>query len=316
MKKMKLGNDYIPGIAIGTWSWGTGFNGGDKVFGNTYQYDELYPVFKYAVENHLVLWDTAAIYGMGASESILGECIKSSSNIIISTKFSPLGLQGKKAMEHSFNKSVLRLNQPILDIYWIHNPSNVRKWTNQAILLHKAGKIKHIGVSNHNLQQVKEASLILEKNGLHLDAVQNHYSLLYRTSENTGLLDWCNKNETRFFAYMVLEQGALSNKYNSSNPFPSGSRRSKNFSPTKLAKIEPLIKYMTTIGEKYKADASQVAIAWALSKGTIPLVGATTTSQIDSLLHAEKIILSQEEIALLEETAYNTSVTTKTSWEK
>lgn len=315
MRTTQLGKDTIPAIAIGTWSWGTGMNGGDKVFGNSYGFEELLPVFQCGVENGLTLWDTAAVYGMGASETILGKCIGQSENVIVSTKFSPIPLQTKKAMMSSLIKSSGRLNRKVMDIYWIHTAVNVKKWTTEAIELYKAGKIKHIGVSNHNLEQVREASKILEANGLHLDAVQDHYSLLYRQPEEEGLIEWCKANHTCFFAYMVLEQGTLTGKYGKSNPFKDKTRRAKAYPPETLGKLEPLINCMKTIAVKYNADVSQIAIAWSIGKGTIPLVGATKVAQIQSICKADEITLSQSEMTLIEQTASQTGVITKAGWE-
>ncbi len=315
MRTTQLGKDTIPAIAIGTWSWGTGFNGGNKVFGNSYGFEELLPVFQCGVEKGLTLWDTAAIYGMGASETILGKCIGQSENIIVSTKFSPMPMQSKNAMMKSFIKSSERLNRKSIDIYWIHTASNVKKWTNQAVDLYKAGKIKHIGVSNHNLEQIREASKILESNRLHLDAVQNHYSLLYRQPEEEGILEWCKANHTCFFAYMVLEQGALTGKYSESNPFKARTRRAKAYPAETLGKLKPLISCMQTIADRYAADVSQIAIAWSMGKGTIPLVGATKADQIQSICKADEITLEQSEIVLIEQAALQTGVSTKAGWE-
>lgn len=316
MRTVQLGKDTIPAIAIGTWSWGTGINGGNKVFGNSYGFEELFPVFKSGIEKGLTLWDTAAVYGMGASEAILGRCIEQFENIIVSTKFTPVAIQSKKALMKSFNKSMERLNREIIDIYWIHNPSNIEKWIEQAVGLYKAGKVKHIGVSNHNLKQVKEASKILEAHGIHLDAVQNHYSLLYRKSEREGILEWCKGNATCFFAYMVLEQGALTGNYSVSNLFKGRSRRAKAFPAETLGKIEPLINTMQKIADKHYADVSQIAIAWAIKKDTIPLVGATKVSQIESISRADKIILKQREMELLEQAALSTGISVKAGWER
>lgn len=85
--------------------------------------------------------------------------------------------------------------------------------------------IKMIGVSNHNLAEIKEANEILKEAGLKLGAVQNHYSLLNRSSEDSGILEYCKENDIIFFSYMVLEQGALSGKYDTTHPFPEGSDR-------------------------------------------------------------------------------------------
>lgn len=288
MRLVELGADKIPAVAIGTWSWGTGLNGGNRIFGNSYGFEELLPVFKYGVQKGLTLWDTAAVYGMGASEAILGACIKQYSDIIISTKFTPFGIQRKNAMIKSFGKSTKRLNLKSINIYWIHNASNVNKWTRQAVDLYKTGKVRHIGVSNHNLAQIRETSDILE---------------------------WCKGNDTRFFAYMVLEQGALTGKYSAINPFKPGTKRAKAFPVETLHKLAPLNDCMETIAEKHCAEASQVAIAWAIGKGTIPLVGATKIPQIESISKADKIILDKSETERIEQAALKTGVIAKASWE-
>ena len=86
MEKMKL-----PSIALGTWSWGVGFAGGNQVFGNNLGVNELKPVFDAAMAGGLNLWDSAVVYGMGASESLLAAFTKEHNreDVLISTKFTP-----------------------------------------------------------------------------------------------------------------------------------------------------------------------------------------------------------------------------------
>jgi aryl-alcohol dehydrogenase-like predicted oxidoreductase len=88
-----------------------------------------------------------------------------------------------------------------------------------------------VGVSNHNLAEIKQADAILREHGLRLGAVQNHYSLINRSSEDSGILDWCRENDVVFFSYMVLEQGALSGKYDTTHPMPEGSARAATYNP-------------------------------------------------------------------------------------
>lgn len=316
MKYIKIKNKEMPAIAIGTWSWGTGLNGGNIVFGNEYHEEDLRPVFKKAMEKGFILWDTAPVYGMGASEKIIGEFIKEEKDVIISTKFTPLGIQTKSAMRRSLDKSMKRLGIENTEIYWIHNANNVEKWTNEIVPLMKCGKVKYVGVSNHNLEEIKLAASILEKEGLQLSAVQNHYSLLYRFSEETGIIEWCQKNEVAFFSYMTLEQGALSGKYNVNNPFKRRTRRGKAFNVEVLRKLENLIDVMSQIGNKYKAQPAQIAMAWAIAKGTIPIIGVTKEAHIDDANLALDIKLEQNEIIILEKSARETGIVIKGSWEK
>lgn len=315
MRYIKMKNEQVPTIAMGTWSWGTGINGGDQIFGNEYKEEDLRPVFKKAVKHGFTLWDTAAVYGYGASETILGNFIKEEKDVIISTKFTPLDGQ-VQSMENSLNGSMERLGKNYIDIYWIHNPKNVEKWTKEIIPLVKMNKIKHIGVSNHNLDEIKLAVSILEKEGLELSAVQNHYSLLYRESEEAGIIDWCHNNNIVFFSYMVLEQGALTGKYNANNPFKRETRRGEEFNIEVLKKLEGLKDVMQKIGEKYKVEQSQVAIAWAIAKGTVPIIGVTKEFHIDSALSAVNLKLEANDINMLEKVAMDTGISIKGAWEK
>lgn len=313
MKKVKLQNEMIPPIALGTWSWGTGQGGGDAIFGNHLTAEDLKPVFDAAMKAGLHLWDTATVYGMGASESILGEFTKGRDDVLLSTKFTP---QLGGPVEDRLNSSLDRLGADQTDIYWIHNPLDVKRWTPELIPLMKSGKVKYAGVSNHTLEEIQLAQSILSEEGLEISAVQNHYSLLYRSSEEAGIIDYCNENNIVFFSYMVLEQGALTDKYNAKNPLPNGTRRGAAFDKDVLAKLEGLIHVMKEVGNHHNANSAQVAIAWAIAKGTVPIIGVTRTAQIADAVKAAEITLTAQEIHDLEAAAKETGIVIKGEWEK
>lgn len=314
---VKIKNEIIPAIALGTWSWGTGDSGGDAIFGNHLTENDLKPVFEAAMAAGFNLWDTAAVYGMGASESILGSFTKDRNDVLISAKFTPQMAGGSDyAVEELLEGSLSRLGKDHADIYWIHNPADVEKWTKKLIPLMKNGKVKHAGVSNHNLEEIKLAASILAEEGLSLSAVQNHYSLLYRSSEEAGIIDYCIANDIVFFSYMVLEQGALTDKYSAQQPFPSDTRRGQAFEPDTLSKLESLIHVMRTIGGKYQASTAQIATAWSMAKGTVPIIGVTKTSHIEDAIKAAKVQLTMEEIKELEAAAKETGVEIRGSWEQ
>lgn len=258
-------NKILPKIALGAWSWGVGTAGGDQVFGNYLSADDLKPVFKKAMEHGLCLWDTAAVYGEGSSERILGNFVKgvSREDVILSTKFTPqIASASPDAMQEMIDGSKERLYTDIIDIYWIHNPMDVEKWTPDIIPLAKSGQIKAIGVSNHNLAEIRRANEILAAEGLKISAVQNHYSLLHRSSERAGILDYCKENGITFYSYMVLEQGALTGRYTEENPFPAGTGRGDSYNPH-LKKLSALIHEMEIVGTRFDANPAQVATAWA-----------------------------------------------------
>ncbi|WEG14744.1 aldo/keto reductase [Pullulanibacillus sp. KACC 23026] len=315
MNKVQMKKDKIPPIALGTWSWGSGVNGGDAVFGNSLSEKELKPVYVAAMQAGFNLWDTAAVYGMGASETILGSFIKEqgASQVILSTKFTP-GFS--EDVEGSLNDSLNRLGVDHTDIYWIHSPKDVDRWTAELISLMKSGKVKHAGVSNHNLEEIKRAAAILNKEGFELSAVQNHYSLIYRSSEEAGIIDYCNQHGLVFFSYMVLEQGALTDKYSAVNPFKAGTRRGDAFNSEVLRDLTPLIELLKEMGQQHNVDAAAISIAYALAKGTVPIIGVTKTKHIDGAVAAANVSLSEEEIHKLEAAAKATGVEIKGAWEK
>lgn len=304
-------------IVLGTWSWGAGFAGGDQVFGNNLGVEELKPVFDEAMANGLNLWDSAVVYGMGASETVLSTFTKNCKreDVLISTKFTPqIAGDTENPVADMLAGSLERFATDYIDIYWIHNPADVERWTPYLIPLVKSGKVKRIGVSNHNLAQIKRAEDILSKKDVHISAVQNHYSLLYRSSEKAGILDWCKENGIEFWSYMVLEQGALSGKYDTAHPLPAGSQRGETYNPM-LPQIERLVEAMRTIGDKYGISPAQVALAWAIAKGTTPIIGVTKPVQVQDAVQAMKVSLTADEMQELEAVAEDTGVDTRGSWE-
>lgn len=311
-------NTEMPKIALGAWSWGAGAAGGDQVFGNHLSEKDLKPVFDKAMELGLNLWDTAAVYGEGTSESILGNFVKDipRENVIISTKFTPQIEDGTpEAMQHMLDGSKERLHTDVMDIYWIHNPMDVERWTPDLIPLAKSGQIRTIGVSNHNLSEIKRAAKILSSAGLKISAVQNHYSLLHRSSEKAGILEYCRENGITFYAYMVLEQGALTGRFDTAHPFPEGTGRGEAYNPH-LKELETLVNELRRVGEKHNASPAQIATAWAIARGTVPIIGVTKVRQAEEAAEAAQIILTEEEVLRLEKLGDEAGVDTLREWEK
>lgn len=304
----------FPKIAMGAWAWGDK----DCYFGNTMDNQDFRPIFKTAIENGLNLWDTATAYGNGASEEILGSFIKEfkREDIIVSTKFTPqMAAMYDNSVEKMCEASLKRMELDYIDIYWIHNAVGAPHWTQQLIPLLQSGKVKSVGVSNHNLAEIKEADNILKNAGFKISAVQNHYSLLNRTSEYGGILDYCKENNISFWAYMVLEQGALSGKYDSQHPFSEGSARAQKYNPL-LPQIEKVIQFIRPIAEHHNASVAQIVTSWAINKGVLPIIGVTHEAQVKDAAQTAKITLSNDEINNIEQAADSLGISTIREWEK
>ncbi|MBB3289677.1 MULTISPECIES: aldo/keto reductase [unclassified Rhizobium] len=315
---MTIDNLKTPTVALGTWAWGDSGETGNGYFGSSLTQAGLEEVADRAHAAGFTLWDTAIVYGMGRSETVLGEVLKryARSGYQLSTKFNPrIAATGDDPVADMLERSLANLGTDYIDLYWIHNPADVPRWTPHLIPLLKSGKVKHVGVSNHNLREIKLADQILGEAGFRVEAIQNHYSLLYRSCEHTGILDYCRDQGIPFFAYMVLEQGALTGKYSLETPLPEGSSRAKIYNGM-LAQLKPLTDKLASIGEKQRAAAPDIATAWAIAKGTTPIIGVTKPHHVDGLVRASGITLTGDDIAELETLADAANVNTRGFWEQ
>ena len=305
----------LPKIALGAWAWGN-----DGTFGQNFSSDNLKPIFDCAMKNGLNLWDTAYAYGMGTSEKILAEFIKGlpRDKYIISDKFTPqcADNKSKTPFKDMIEMQLKLMNLQNFDIYWIHNVWEAPKWIEELGKYFKGKKnVPLIGVSNHNLKEIKQANDILKKYGLKLSAVQNHFSLINRSSEDSGILKYCKENNIHFFSYMVLEQGALSGKYDTKNPMPKDSARGKVYNPV-LDKLEVLNVELKKLADKYKVKIAQIPMAWAIAKGTLPIIGVTKTEHIDDAVKAMNVKLTKAEMDSLEKCADGLGLNLIRFWEK
>ncbi len=305
----------LPKIALGAWAWGN-----DGTFGGALTSDTLRPIFDTAMANGLNLWDTAYAYGMGTSEKVLVGFVKElpRDSYLISDKFTPQCVNGSSptAMKDMIEMQLGLMELDRFDIYWIHNVWDAPKWTTElAKYFEGKDKVPLIGVSNHNLSEIKQAADILAAHGLKLSAVQNHYSLLNRSSEDSGILDYCRENGITFFSYMVLEQGALSGKYDTAHPMPEGSGRAATYNPV-LDKLEILNDTLGRIADKYGVGIAQIPVAWAIAKGTLPIIGVTKTSHVEDAVKAANITLTADEVSELEATADSLGLNVVRMWEK
>ena len=305
----------LPKIALGAWAWGN-----DGTFGSSLTAEQLRPIFDTAMKNGLSLWDTAYAYGMGTSEKVLAAFLADleEGSYFVSDKFTPQCADPESATAFGdmieMQLDLMKLDH--FDIYWIHNVWDAPKWTEEmAKYFEGKDNVPVLGVSNHNLAEIKQANEILKSHGLKLGAVQNHYSLINRSSETSGILDYCKENDIVFFSYMVLEQGALSGKYDTANPMPEGSARADAYNPV-LDKIEILNAALKKLADKYNVEIAQIPIAWAIAKGTLPIIGVTKEKHVEDAVKAANIALTEEETAELEKLADSLNINTIRFWEK
>ena len=304
----------LPKIALGAWAWGN-----DGTFGGNTTAETLRPIFDTAMANGLNLWDTAYAYGMGTSEKVLAGFLKDlpRESYLVSDKFTPQCANGKPtAMADMIEMQLGLMGLDRFDIYWIHNVTDAPHWTEELAKFYEGkDNVPLLGVSNHNLAEIRQANEILKAHGLKLSAVQNHFSLINRSSEDSGILDYCKENGITFFAYMVLEQGALSGKYDTKHPMPEGSARAETYNPM-LPKLEVMNEALRKLADKYNVQPAQIPVAWAIAKGTLPIIGVTKTQHVEDAVRAANVTLTAEETAELEKLADSLELNVIRFWEK
>lgn len=310
-----MSNITYPKIALGAWAWGN-----DGTFGGGLSADDVRPVFDAARAAGLNLWDTAFAYGMGTSEKTLASLLADlpRESYLVSDKFTPQCSDpaSETPVADMISQQLDLMGLDRFDIYWIHNTVGAPRYTEElARYFEGRDDAPVIGVSNHNLAEIRQADEILRAHGLRVGAVQNHYSLINRSSEDSGILAWCRENDASFFAYMVLEQGALTGKYTTANPMPADSARGETYNPI-MDRLEVLNSEIARIAEAHGVKPAQVPVAWAVAKGTLPLVGVTKVGQVEDAADAAEVKLSADEVADLERVADSLGLDVIRFWEK
>ncbi len=281
-----LGNTNIavPPLCLGTWSWG------DTLFwnyGKQYGEAEVEAAFQVALEAGVNFFDTAEVYGNGVSEELLGRFMKKTAQpVIIATKYGPMPwrLWGNSVKE-ALAASLKRLQVEQIALYQVHWPFTFLM--SQETLLNaladevQQGRILSVGVSNYSADEMKKATEILGNRGIPLATNQVRYSLLTRQIESKGILDTARQLNVTLLAYSPLAQGLLTGKYSPKNP-PVGARQfDSRFNQNGLEKIEPVMKLLREIGEKYGKTPAEVALNWINAQsGVIAIAGVKTADQV------------------------------------
>ena len=280
-----------PKAVIGTNAWGGSLYG--KAIRGSYVEDSVIKdAMKEAKRNDLLIFDLARDYGLGKAQKMIGEF--GTEDIIISSKYTPFTHYKKGCVRKSFEKDLKDFKREYIDIYWLHLPTDIEDHLNEIIDICKEGRIKHVGVSNFTLEECKKAKDILEREGIGLYGVQNHFSVICREWESNGLLDWCRLNNISFWGWAVLEEGLLVDPR-----IPKKSTMGSAFKK-RVKKLSGVYDTMIGIADRRGIKVPQVAIAYCSTKGVVPMCGCRKPSQVEELEEASSIILTDEEISELE----------------
>ena len=301
---------HISTIGLGTWAMG----GGDWQFGWGPQDDQdSIAAIHEALDTGINWIDTAAIYGHGRSEEIVGKAIAGRrDSLVVATKCSrvwegesrEIGKSLKAAsIRREVEASLRRLNVEVIDLYQIHWPEPDEEieegWATMAALVQE-GKIRYAGVSNFSLAQLKRAQAIHP-----VASLQPPYSMLRREIE-ADILPYCAQNQIGVIAYSPMQAGLQSRKMTRERiaQLPDSDWRSRNrfFQEPQLSVNLQLIEGLRGIADRKGISLAQLSLAWVLrrSEMTAAIVGARKPGQIIETALAGDIQLNQAEIDQIE----------------
>jgi aryl-alcohol dehydrogenase-like predicted oxidoreductase len=277
----------VPPLGVGTWAWGDKGTWGMGGYDSSYGEGTIREAWQACIEAGVVLFDTAEIYGKGESERIVGRLLAEDptvrDRVVIATKFmpTPWKLAVTLSLVSAARASLGRLGIESIDLYQIHGPVSLRSHGAMADALataHAEGLVKAVGVSNYSEKETRSIDAALRARGMRLASNQIEFSLLRDMPERVGLLACCAELGVVPLAYSPLGQGRLTGKYSAANPPPSA----RTFSNHPMADVERVVDVLRRIGEAHEGRTpSQVALAWIIAKGAVPIPGAKSRSQAE-----------------------------------
>ena len=302
----QLGNSDLQLTAIGFGAWAIG--GGDWQYAWGPQEDtQSIEAIHRALDAGINWIDTAAVYGLGHSEEVVGTALKSTSaKPYIFTKCAMTWgsdrkiVQTLKKIREEVEGSLRRLGVDVIDLYQIHWPvpdAEIEEgWTTLAEL-QREGKVRYIGVSNFNVSQMERALKIAP-----ITSLQPPYSMINRTNE-AEILPFCQKHGIGVINYSPMQSGLLTGAMTKERiakmPQDDFRRNTKQFQEPQISRNLDLVELLRSIGQRHGVEPGVVAIAWTLHNPAITaaIVGGRSAKQVDGVLPAATFRLTEEEFA-------------------
>jgi len=315
MKYVKLGNTGldVSQLCLGCMSFGDAENWlHDWVLNE----EKSRPIIKKALDLGINFFDTANVYSLGRSEEILGKALNDYAEreeIVIATKVygemrdEPNGSGlSRKAIMTEIDKSLERLGTDYIDLYIIHRwdyGTPIEETMEALHDLKKAGKVRYIGASAMYTWQFQKAQYVAEKNGwTKFVSMQNHLNLLNREEERE-MVPFCREENIALTPYSPLASGRLARPWSKSTERSESDKIAKRKYGSTEEADRKVVERVAELADKKGVPMVQISLAWLMQKEpvTIPIIGSTKLSHLESAVPAVSVELSQEEIDFLEE---------------
>jgi len=307
----KLGNSDLEITPLGVGAWAMGGTGWAFSWGDQDDSDSAGAI-RAALDAGINWIDTAAVYGLGHSEEVVGAAVHGMSNkpFIFTKCERNWGTDRKiypslkaESIRQECENSLRRLKVDVIDLYQIHWPepdADIEEgWTEMA-RLKEVGKVRWIGVSNFNVEQMKRAIKIAP-----ITSLQPPYSMLVRRIE-PEILPFVKQNNIAVICYSPMRAGLLTGKMTRERamnlPADDWRSRDKDFQEPNLSRNLGLVELLREIGSRYGHTPGEVALAWTLHNPAITgaIVGLRKPEQIQGTIGAQTFRLSDNEVSEIE----------------
>jgi aryl-alcohol dehydrogenase-like predicted oxidoreductase len=311
MDTRRLGNSDLQITPIGIGAWAIGGSGWNGSMGPQNDSDSI-PAIHAALEYGLNWIDTAALYGLGHSEEMVGRAIRGRTpQPYIFTKcervWDEKGNVGASLKASSLRReceeSLRRLKVDVIDLYQIHWPepdSDIEEGWTELARLKEEGKVRHIGVSNFSVGQMKRAQAIAP-----ITSLQPPYAVVRREIEQKTL-PFCLSENIGVIVYSPMYAGLLTGamtRERVANFLPEDWRRNlPGFQEPELSRNLRVVEHLREIGRRHGRTPGEVAIAWTLKHPavTAAIVGFRSPQQVQGIIGAAQFRLNPSEIAEIE----------------
>jgi aryl-alcohol dehydrogenase-like predicted oxidoreductase len=307
----QLGQTDLEITRMGFGAWAIG--GGDWEFGWGPQDDEQsIAAIHRALEQGINWIDTAAAYGFGRSEEIVGRALQGvAARPYVFTKCSLLEGPGRTVVHSLKRDSILReaqsslgrLGVDAIDLYQIHWPipaADIEEGWAALAELKEQGSVRHIGVSNFDVEQLRRIQQIAP-----VETLQPQYSLIERDIER-AILPFAERERIGVIAYSPMGSGMLSGGMTrarvESLPDDDWRKRDERFNEPQLSRNLQLVERLKTVADRYDTTPGAIAVAWTLRNPAVDgaIVGFRRPDQVDPIMPAANLELTGEDIAEIE----------------
>src|SRR4051794_24515424 len=309
---------------VGFGAWAVGGGGWKHGWGNQEDRESV-DTIRHAIESGINWVDTAPAYGLGRSEEVVGHALRDFSDADAPYVFTKCGLtfdvddpddgpynvMARDSVRREVEDSLRRLQVERIDLYQVHWPPEdgtpLEDYWETMVELQREGKVRAIGMSNHDVKELEVADSIG-----HVGSLQPPFSMIHREAA-ADVIPWCAEHQTGVIVYSPMQSGLLTGAMTAERvaamPADDWRHSHEDFTGDNLTRNLQLAAALEPVAARHGVSRGAVAVAWTLTwpAVTAAIVGARRPDQVDGWLPAASLELSEEDLAELTDAIMRTA---------